>query len=64
MHLDLHSFVFFPPVPERPMKLNPEDLDVMSFETETMAISPILPTNPNDPTPATFCRICPDDTSN
>jgi hypothetical protein len=46
------------------MKLNPEDLDVMSFETEASAISPILPTNPNDPTPATWCRICPDDTSN
>ena len=45
------------------MKLSPEDLDVMTFETESTAISPILPTNPNDPTPATWCRICPVGTS-
>lgn len=45
------------------MKLNPEDLDVISLETETTAVAPILPTNPNDPTPATWCRICPVGTS-
>ncbi|MBW3572446.1 MAG: hypothetical protein KY467_15195 [Gemmatimonadetes bacterium] len=40
------------------MKLNPDDLDVMSFD-----IGPAeedATTSPNDPTPATFCRICPE----
>jgi hypothetical protein len=42
------------------MKLNPDDLDIMSFETEsTERDAEILPTSPNQPTPATFCRICP-----
>lgn len=42
------------------MKLNPDDLDVMSFETEAAADdASILPTSPNQPTPATYCRICP-----
>lgn len=48
------------------MKLNPEDLDVMSFDTgaagDELAVGTIK-TNPNEPTPATFCRICPEGTS-
>jgi hypothetical protein len=38
-------------------KLNIAELVVTSFE-----VGPVLKmsdTNPNDPTPATFCRICP-----
>jgi hypothetical protein len=43
------------------MKLNPEDLAVTSFETEAAAIgtSTIIIVNPNDPTAATWCYICP-----
>jgi hypothetical protein len=48
------------------MKLNPEDLDVMSFDTgpanDELVVGPTTK-NPNDPTPATFCRICPEGTS-
>jgi hypothetical protein len=44
------------------VKLHPEDLTVTSFDTgpqlEDEAIS-IIKTNPNDPTPGTWCRICP-----
>ncbi len=46
------------------MKLNPDDLNVTSFDVDGAEISPILPTNPNDPTPATWCRICPEGTGN
>ncbi|MBW3572445.1 MAG: hypothetical protein KY467_15190 [Gemmatimonadetes bacterium] len=42
------------------MKLNSEDLVVTSFQTNEEVISPI--TDPNDPTPATFCYICPAET--
>jgi hypothetical protein len=45
------------------MKLHPEDLDVTSFETgaESDALVGTTTTrDPNDPTPATFCRICPE----
>ena len=41
------------------MKLNPDDLDVMSFETESMQEDTAVTTHPNDPTPGTYCRICP-----
>jgi hypothetical protein len=41
------------------MKLNPDDLDIMSFETEPEQEDNAIITHPNDPTPATFCRICP-----
>jgi hypothetical protein len=44
------------------MKLNPEDLVISSFETSDDELQfNIAPTidNPNDPTPATWCRICP-----
>ncbi|HEX6368695.1 MAG TPA: hypothetical protein VF006_07180 [Longimicrobium sp.] len=46
------------------MKLNPDELDVMSFDTgpADTEVAPIT-THPNDPTPATFCRICPVGTS-
>ena len=49
------------------MKLNPEDLDITSFETEIAqerSAGVTIITNPNDPTPATFCRICPVGTDN
>ncbi len=40
------------------MKLNPEELTVSSFETqsEEAVISPTT----NEPTPATYCRWCPE----
>jgi len=54
------------------MKLNPEDLDVMSFRTDDgaaelaqFALIPvdggavaIGPIRPNDPTPASRCFVC------
>jgi hypothetical protein len=44
------------------MKLHPEDLDVTSFDTGAENADVVGPTtrDPNDPTPATFCRICPE----
>jgi hypothetical protein len=47
------------------MKLNPDDLDVMSFDTgpEEAAVVGTTIINPNEPTPATYCRICPERTS-
>ena len=42
------------------MKLDPQDLSVESFETD-LERDPIIPTT-NDPTPATWCRWCPDAT--
>jgi hypothetical protein len=51
------------------MKLNPEDLDISSFDTTAEALPgsdavfrPILPTT--DPTAATRCFICPAETYN
>jgi hypothetical protein len=44
------------------MKLNPDDLDVTSFDPgaqEDELFGDSIDTNPNDPTPATACRICP-----
>jgi hypothetical protein len=41
------------------MKLNPDDLDVMSFETESIQGDSEIIITPNQPTPATYCRICP-----
>jgi hypothetical protein len=48
------------------MKLNPEDLNVTSFDVEPEYQEDVatIITNPNDPTPATFCRICPEGTTN
>lgn len=46
------------------MKLNPEDLEVVSFETDAVAAaagSSILgpvDTDPNNPTPNTYCFVC------
>ena len=48
------------------MKLHPEELDVTSFDTtpqEDEVIGVTIATNPNEPTPATFCRICPERTA-
>lgn len=47
-------------------KLNPEDLVVSSFETEAQSIDRSLPgiTTTNDPTAATRCYICPQETYN
>jgi hypothetical protein len=42
------------------MKLNPTDLSVESFETDNYD-DEVLPTT-NDPTPATYCRWCPEPT--
>jgi len=42
------------------MKLDPQDLNVESFEIATDG-DEILPTT-NDPTPATHCRWCPEPT--
>ncbi|WP_420127780.1 hypothetical protein [Longimicrobium sp.] len=49
------------------MKLNPEDLDVLSFDTTAEAVSgaepsrlePVTIATINDPTAATRCFICP-----
>jgi hypothetical protein len=44
------------------VKLHPEDLDVTSFDTgpeQDDAVIGTIKTNPNDPTPGTWCRICP-----
>lgn len=49
------------------MKLNPEDLAVSSFETtapaapdtDTSRQQTIVIIDPNDPTAATWCYICP-----
>jgi hypothetical protein len=47
------------------MKLNPEELEVVSFETaQASALSPItiadtvIDTDPNNPTPNTYCFVC------
>lgn len=45
------------------MKLNPEELEIVSFETDTVyAISPITivdtVVDTNNPTPATYCFVC------
>lgn len=48
------------------MALKPEDLVVDSFSTTSSAsiiAEKTLPTNPNEPTPATFCYHCPGYTS-
>jgi hypothetical protein len=46
------------------MKLHPDDLDVTSFvtdpEQDTESVTII---GTNEPTPATFCRICPERTT-
>jgi hypothetical protein len=48
------------------MKLHPEELQVTSFDTSPeleQDVSTII-TPPNEPTPATYCRICPVGTDN
>jgi hypothetical protein len=46
------------------MTLKPEDLEVTSFETTAIGSPYTLPTidNPNEPTPATHCYWCPQET--
>lgn len=44
------------------MKLNPEHLEVETFATEATFVSlstvePLI-TDPNNPTPATYCFVC------
>jgi hypothetical protein len=45
------------------MKLNPEDLEIVSFDTSIeeasaqAALQPIT-IDPNHPTPATYCFVC------
>jgi hypothetical protein len=40
------------------MKLNPEDIEVVSFDTQPdLYSSPVL-TDPNDPTPNSYCFVC------
>jgi hypothetical protein len=47
------------------MRLHPDDLDVTSFviDPEQDAVIGTTTVNPNDPTPATWCRICPERTT-
>lgn len=41
------------------MKLHPEDLEVVSFDTEVERYqSDAVITDPNHPTPATYCFVC------
>lgn len=46
------------------MKLTLENLTVESFETGTELVpgDEVIATHPNDPTPATRCRWCPEAT--
>ena len=39
------------------MKLNPEDIEVVSFETQTDIVQQPN-TDPNDPTPNSYCFVC------
>lgn len=43
------------------LKLNLEAVAVESFQTQGDDDTPII-TPPNDPTPATYCRWCPEPT--
>jgi hypothetical protein len=48
------------------VKLHPEDLTVTSFDTGPTDVEQFGSTttlDPNDPTPGTWCRICPVDTN-
>jgi hypothetical protein len=46
------------------MTLNPDELEVTSFETAATGSAITLPTidNPNEPTPMTHCYWCPGET--
>jgi hypothetical protein len=45
------------------MTLNPDELVVTSFDTESAPDGDAdVMTPPNDPTPATYCRWCPEAT--
>jgi len=58
----------FVSLPEgNPVKLNPDDLTVSSFDTTTgydaaSQVDPLQPIITNDPTDATRCFICPMET--
>lgn len=47
---------------EKPVKLNTADLVVTSFETNDDVLTSL--TDPTDPTPATYCFVCPVETEN
>jgi hypothetical protein len=41
------------------MKLNPDELEVVSFDAEPdLYASQQIITDPNHPTPATYCFVC------
>ena len=42
------------------MKLNPEELEIETFDTEAGSLIGISPidTDPNNPTPNTYCFVC------
>jgi hypothetical protein len=42
------------------MKLNPEELEVVSFDTEVQSyqVDDQITIDPNHPTPATHCFVC------
>lgn len=47
----------------RPMnRLNPDEIEVETFDI-SLPEETIIVTSPNDPTPATRCRWCPDETN-
>lgn len=46
------------------MKLNPEELDVTSFDTTDSGLAATQPIIATDPTAATRCFICPMETYN
>lgn len=50
------------------MKLNPQDVVVTSFATVPgRTVDPVVTdpvTDPNEPTPATHCYVCPEETQN
>jgi hypothetical protein len=43
-------------------RLNPDEIEVETFDT-SLPEETIIVTSPNDPTPATRCRWCPDETN-
>ena len=43
------------------LKLNPDAVTVESFETQSTGDEDVI-APPNDPTPATYCRWCPEPT--
>jgi hypothetical protein len=46
------------------MKLNPEDLIVSSFDAAQTDVPRSIQTAPDNPTPASYCEVCPVYTEN